>query len=335
LPFWSPDGTKLGYFQGGKLWTTDVRGGSPISLADAPNSRGATWGSGGVILFAAGSSDPILRISANGGATSEVTPRPKQSFESCRWPFFLPDGKHFLYLWAPNGSGHERNEVHFASLDGSGDKVLLTGYYYSPRYAAGWLLVALHGTLMAQRLDPSSGTLSGEVLQVSDRAGFDDLVASSVFSASENGLLVYEEVGGKGGEHHILVDGNGKLIREISEPDIYGGSRISPDSTKVAVPVGGSGQSEVWIWNLLAGTRARLTLNAGLTDQAMWSPDARTVYFSYSHDNRPIQIYRKPADGSGEQELVIRTEHESWPEETSSDGKWLLYAEGGGGNRRR
>ena len=51
-PFWSPDCQHIGFFADSKLKRIPVAGGSAMVLCDAPDPRGGTWGSKGVILFA-------------------------------------------------------------------------------------------------------------------------------------------------------------------------------------------------------------------------------------------------------------------------------------------
>ncbi|MBZ5597513.1 MAG: serine/threonine-protein kinase [Acidobacteriia bacterium] len=168
LPFWSPDGQAIGFFANGKMLRMDANGGAPVAICDALNGRGGTWGSSNLILFAPSSNSAIMRVSAEGGTPTRITPVPKNGQDSDRWPSLLPDGKHFLYLHSPCGCGDDRDEVHFASVDGKQDQVLLRGRYFTPKYAAGWLLVGRNGTLVAQRFDPPNGTLSGEAVQAAD-----------------------------------------------------------------------------------------------------------------------------------------------------------------------
>src|SRR5262249_29955624 len=147
-------------------------------------------------------------------------------YDSDRWPFFLPDGKHFIYLHSPLGAGYDGNEVRFASIDGTTNKLLLKGRYYIPQYASGWLLVGRSGTLVAQRLDPVSGKLSGDVVQIADKLQVDDNVGSSLFSVSQNGILVYVQEAGPGGGRHVWVDANGKQLAQVSEFGVYGATRL-------------------------------------------------------------------------------------------------------------
>ncbi|HYK42719.1 MAG TPA: protein kinase [Thermoanaerobaculia bacterium] len=118
-PFWSPDGRFLGFFAGGKLKKIDISGGPPQVLCDSPESRGGTWSPEGVILFSPSARDALLRISSSGGVPAPATELDVSSREfSHRFPFFLPDGRHFIYLSQAVGTvpGSGR-EVLIGSLD--------------------------------------------------------------------------------------------------------------------------------------------------------------------------------------------------------------------------
>ena len=51
-PFWSPDGTAIGFFGDGKLKRVDAAGGVPLALTNVAGARGGTWNQDGVIVFA-------------------------------------------------------------------------------------------------------------------------------------------------------------------------------------------------------------------------------------------------------------------------------------------
>jgi hypothetical protein len=61
FPFWSPDGSSLGFFANGKLWRMDANGGSAVAICNVDEGRGATWGSSNVILLAPHGIGPITR----------------------------------------------------------------------------------------------------------------------------------------------------------------------------------------------------------------------------------------------------------------------------------
>ncbi len=329
FPFWSPDGRALGFFASGKLWRMDANGGSVVAIYNVIEDRGGTWGSGNVILLEPYGQGPIVRVSAAGGTPVAVTPTPPNVlFDSDRWPFFLPDGKHFVYLHSPIGAGDDRNEIRFASLDGATNKLLLKGRYYNPEYASGWLLVGRSGALVAQKLDPVSGELSGDPVQIADKLQVDDNVGGSVFSVSQNGILVYLQGTSSGGARHVWVDTAGKQLAQVSEFGVYGATRLSLDGTKFAAQVfEKAGEVSIWMWDFAHGTRARISSGGRLADTPVWSLDGRVIYYAYSSNQGHLQVYQRSVDGSRPQQLLFATQADSLPADVSANGNWLLYQE--------
>jgi len=329
FPFWSPDGHSLGFFAHGKLWRTDANGGSLVAICNAPEGRGASWGSANEIIFD-GDGNTLSRISAEGGTPVQIIAGvyyTNSVSQSDRWPYFLPDGNHFLYLYSPTGSGDDRNEIHFASIDGRMNKTLLKGRYYVPRYASGWLLVGRNGALVAQRLDPSSGELHGSTVQVADNLQVDDNTAADVFSVSQSGELTYLTGSQKGAMYYMWLDASGKPLSQATQFGVYGGVRISPDGTKFATQVyRQNGGIDIAIWDQVGGTNTKIA-SGQYTDTPVWSPDGNTLYYSYSGDENSAKIYKRLVDGSRVQQAVIPTQSEAFPTDISRDGRWLLYQE--------
>ncbi len=330
FPFWSPDGTAVAFFMHGKLWRMELNGGSPVMVCDAPEARGGSWGSGNMIVFAPVTWGPIAKVRAEGGAATPVT---KTGFTnegvSDRWPFFLPDGKHFLYMHTPSGDAEEGNEVHFAALDGSEDRALLKGKYYTVQYASGRLLADGAGSLLAWKFSPSSGKVSGDPVTVVERIASDDITAGAVFSVSTQGVLLYQEGMGATGDRHVWVDATGKQLSQISDPSVYGGTRLSPDDARIATPwLGQTGEQSLWMWDLAGGARARLSGTVYFADSPVWSADGRTIYFAgESAANTPVDLRAVPADGSQPEQVLIKTQNNVTPADCTRDGKWLLYEE--------
>jgi eukaryotic-like serine/threonine-protein kinase len=328
LPFWSPDGTAVAFFMQGKLWRTDLNGGSPTPICAAPEARGGSWGSGNVIVFAPSFGGPLFQVPAAGGKPKPVTGVSAVSTTiSDRWPSFLPDGKRFLFLHSPYGNAAEQNEVHLGSLDG-GDQLVARGKFYGAQYAAGRLLAVRDGSLLAWNFDASSGKVSGDPVPVVDKVASDEITALSVVSVSTPGMLLYQLGSGANGDRHVWMDATGKVLSQLSEPNVYGPSRISPDGSRIATPVISQfGNSPLWIWDLAGGTRSLASASNEYVDATVWSADGRTLYFDIFSPELHNELHVVAADGSLPERTLIKSDRNLLPVDVTSDGKWLLYEE--------
>ncbi len=157
FPFWSPDGKSIGFFANDKLKRVDLGTGSVQSLCgvSGENSRGGSWGSDGTILFAPDITTPLMKIAAVGGTPSPATVLDTaRQDKSHRWPFFLPDGRHFLFL-AEHGGG-AAPAIEAGSLDSTKTQLILTlREDSSAAYAAGFLLYSENGSLVGRPFDPN------------------------------------------------------------------------------------------------------------------------------------------------------------------------------------
>jgi serine/threonine protein kinase/Tol biopolymer transport system component len=328
-PFWSPDGTAVAFFKQGKLWRTDLNAGAPTPICDAPEARGGSWSRGDIIIFTPSFGGPVFQVPAAGGTPRPVTKVPVASaYLSDRWPSFLPDGKHFVFLHSPFGTSGDRNEIHLGSLDGT-DQLLLQGRFYAAQYAAGRLLAVRDGSLLAWKFDISSGKVEGDPVRVVDRIETDDITALPVFSISQQGTLLYQlSTGAVGNDRHFWMDEKGKQISQLSEPSVYGPTRISPDGSRIAMGViGQSGVSPLWIWDLHGGTRTQISASHQFADTPVWSADGRTIYFDIFGAEVRDELHAVPVDGSQPERTLIKSDRDLMPTDVTDDGKWLLYEE--------
>jgi serine/threonine protein kinase len=234
-PFWSPDAKFIGFFADGKLKKVDVSGGQVQVLCDAPNGRGGAWNQDGVIVFTPDGAGGLSRVSSSGGPPVEMTKLDTSRLEwSHRWPVFLPDGKHFLYL-AANFSGHiENNAVFLGSLD-SQEKRLLVSASANAAYAEpGYLVYLRDKTLVAQPFDRRRYVLTGEPHTLSDELLYFPGVDRAVFSVSSGEVLVTQT--GKGASISQLTwfDRTGKPAGTVGMPGSYNNVSLSPDGLSLA-----------------------------------------------------------------------------------------------------
>jgi hypothetical protein len=190
-PFWSADSHWLAFFANGKLRKVEISGGSPQDICSVQDARGGSWGTDGTILLTPkGRTSEIYRVSESGGEPVQIT-KLQKGINSHRWPYFLPDGKHFLYLASPIGSIHPNNQIRMASVDGKEDKLVVVASS-NPQFADGHLMFIRDGTLMTVAMDAQSGKLTGEAHALLPSVAYDSLYSSGVFSVSASGMLLYQ-----------------------------------------------------------------------------------------------------------------------------------------------
>jgi Tol biopolymer transport system component len=158
LPFWSPDSRSLGFFAGGMLKRIDVVTGTSQDLSTVSRARGGTWNPDGVIVYAEGLETALSRIDATGGKPRPATMRGR-SDRSHRFPWFLPDGRRFLFY--VEGVTPEATGVFVGNLDGGSPTRLLAAdtaaiYAASSRH----LLFVRQSTPFAQAFDVDTLRLS-------------------------------------------------------------------------------------------------------------------------------------------------------------------------------
>src|SRR2546426_352061 len=231
-PFWSPDSKFVGFFAEGKLKKISVAGGPALTLCDAPDARGGTWNRAGVILFEPEWRAPIYRVPAAGGTPQPVTQFDKSRGETThRWPYFLPDGRHFLYLGGTHSQGvkSEANAIFLASLD-SPERRLLVNARSNAAYGEGFLLFVREKTLLAQPFDPNRQELSGDPVPVVEKVQYDAGYFTAIFSASENGVLAYQaDTGSTSLSQLVWLDRSGKRVGTVGAPADYWIPRLSHD----------------------------------------------------------------------------------------------------------
>jgi eukaryotic-like serine/threonine-protein kinase len=324
-PFWSPDSREIGFFVPGKLKRINAGGGPPQPICDANNGRGGSWSKEGVIVFTPAASQPIWRVSAQGGIPEPASKLDvAQEQNSHRWPWFLPDGRHFLF-WARSSRGTQEHSLFVGEL-GSLNAKLLTKSESMAIYASGHLLFMRDQTLMAQAFNPGRMEITGDPVPIAEHVVINGGTSRPVFSASETGTLIYQSGEAAGGWNLLWFNRDGKQIDAIPQQDRYFDPSLSPDGTRLALTVYGTqGVGDIWIIDLARGTKTRLTFGAALAQSPVWSHDGKTIFYT-SNIKGPPHIYAKAADGSGSDSTVLETnETVEVPKSASSDGKYLVY----------
>ena len=324
-PFWSPDSGFIGYFAQQKLVKIAASGGPPQTLCNTvTTSRGGTWSQNGTIVFSTGPGKALSRVPSAGGQPSEFM-RLATGQTSHISPWFLPDGRHFLFY--ASGTSDDVSGVYIGSLDAADSKRLAAAdtaaVYDAP---SGHLLFARQGTLLAQPFDPKTLALAGESFPIAERVetGFSQNVTT--FSVSSNGILAYGVgPGTTAGLQMAWFDRQGKQVEAVGPPGNYRGIDLAPDGTHVAAHRHDGNGGDIWVTDLSRSTTSRFTFDASQENSApIWSPDGTRIVYS-SFRNGKSGLYQKLANNAGTEERLVESNSTTLPVSWSPDGNLIVY----------
>ena len=322
-PFFSPDGQWLAFFAGGKLKKISVSGGAAVTLGDAADPHGASWGSQGMIAFAPTVVSTLQQVSDAGGSPQPLTRMGKGEFNHL-WPEFLPDGKAVLFTARATVAGLQ---VAVQSAATGERKIVVQGGT-QPHYAlSGHLVYAQGGSLMAVPFDPQRLTLTGTPVPVLDGVLQSPNSGAAQYSFSATGSLVYVSGNAQASQRKLVwVNRNGTEQPLPAPAHAYGYPRLSPDGRRVAVAITELG-NPVWLYDLSRETLTRFTFDGTLNQFPTWTPDGKRIVFD-SNQEGPVNLFWQLADGSGGLERLTTSEFSHWPNSWSPDGQLLAYVEG-------
>jgi len=328
-PFWSPDSRSIAFFADPKLKRVDLAGGPAREICDATGGRGGTWNSEGTIVFAL--TRGLYRVPAAGGHAVQVTTR--ESSGSPFWPWFLPDGRHFLYSARPSSVvSSVVSRILVDSIDratGSNKLVQLqadaNAMYVPGSGSKGWLLFAQQSTLFAQKFDAGKLEIEGEAVPIADQVASVPGLGFAGFSVSQNGELVYSRGVGLNGKL-VFLDREGKPSPVAAPPGQYLHPRLSPDGTKLALSVtDATGNADIWIVDFAHGNVfQRFTFDPAPDMFPLWSPDGKQIAFD-SMRAAGAQIMAKAANGAGDEETIAFPSMPVAMYDWSRDGRYILH----------
>jgi serine/threonine protein kinase len=325
LPFWSPDSRYLAYLGKGKLSRVLLAGGTPETICRVGDARGATWNRDGVIVVAPESAGPLYRVSERGGTLVPVTELDATREETGhRWPFFLPDGKHFLFVTLPAKQGNF--DVFIGSLDSKDRRFLFTANG-APIYAdAGYLIYPRENTLVAHRFDAATLTVTGEPVSLGEAPARSYWTGSPVVSASNDGVLARW---GQGIPNTVLqwYDRTGNPAGDVPLP--AGRSiqvRLSSNGKRLAVVRQSSAsETDIWLLDLDRPVPSRFTFGPSSNVCVAWSPDDSRIAFA-SDRFGPNDIFVKSTNGATEETAVLTGGAMfKLPTSWSPDGKTIVF----------
>ncbi len=317
--FWSPDGRSLA-FAGrslARLMNIDLAGGPPQTLC--PASSGVpigAWSPAGIIIFQA--NDGLMEVPAGGGICAPVTKLDSKRGELRHTgPSFLPDGRHFLYLRV--ASKEENSGVYVGSLDSKPEtqssKLIAKGaspatYVPSADRAHGYLMFLRQGALMAQSFNAGNLSLEGDAVPIVEHIGTN----GDLFTASENGTLVYRGGGSSGSRQLTWFDRSGRSLGALGPPGAYNTLSVSPDGKRVAFGLADTAQNntDIWVHDLTQGTTNRFTFNPAVDDMPVWSPDGTRIVWSSQREGG-ADLYQRASNLADDETALLKSPEPKFP----------------------
>jgi serine/threonine protein kinase/Tol biopolymer transport system component len=292
FPFWSPDSRSIGFFARGKLRRVSRDGGPVVDICPAPSGRGGSWNQDGVILFAPSPVGPLQRVSVSGGNSSDATALDETYGESGhRFPWFLPDGRHFLYS-ATVGTccpPAKPAVVRIGVLDTREATPLLEAESVA-MYTSGHVVYNRDGVVLARPFDAASGKFTGEPRPIADGVVSEGSRYAS-FSVSATGTLVHN-AGSASLKQLTWFDRSGRTLGTVGEPAAYFSMALSADDSKVAAAITGAGAAEtrrsLHVIAVPGGERRQVTFAPSPDNVVIWSPDGRQILFGGNRGGIPM-----------------------------------------------
>ena len=319
----SPDGKWVTFTADEKMWKVPVAGGSPIALAGSRWAH-SSWVGNDAIVFTKSYDSGLHRVSSEGRDSSTLTvPDRKKDELGHWWPQTLPGGDHLLFTSYTTPA--DKSNIEVLSLQTGKRTVVVEGGYHG-RYVNDHLVFVRGDGLMAVPFDPSGLRTTGSPVPLPLDVEINPPSGWAAFAVSRNGTLAYRTNVHKhvqlfwtdeGGSEEPAVEDVGRYYSAAG----YTTAIPSPDNRKIAIVRDG----DVWVYDRSRKLSSRLTRSDQRETNLVWSPDGRELY--YSRDVPQYDVFRRVADGSRPEELVVTSPYDKSAAAVSLDGGTLLFSE--------
>jgi serine/threonine-protein kinase len=326
-PFFSPDGQWIGFFADGKLKKISVQGGAAVTLCDALNDRGGSWGDDGTIVFAKDNTSALSKVSSAGGTPEPLTTLDEQAAEAThRWPQFLPGSQAVLFTASVSTNNFEDAETVLYSIATQQRKTVLRGGFHARYVPSGHLVYMHEGTLFAVPLDLKRLQTTSQPMPVLEGVFTTPGGGGAQFSFSVTGSLVY--VGGRPGGQNVSIywmDRQGKFAPLRETPGDYRNPAFSPAGKRLALEIFDGKRSDIWVYEWERDTLTRLTFAGEQNRWPLWTPDGQRITYSSQDKGEALNLWWIRADGAGDPQRLTESNRIEYARSWRPDGKVLAF----------
>jgi serine/threonine-protein kinase len=276
-PFFSPDGTWLGFFTGtGELRKISLAGGAPITLAENINASQWTFGvwiPDGTIVFGSLARAGLRRVSAEGGAVEDVTTLEADETAWHNYPAWVPESGAVLFTTLTAGTPR----IDAVMLESGERHPVLDNARYPHVLDSGHLLFQRDDAVLVAPFDARGLTVTGPAVPLIDEVQHDQagLISVAQLAVSRNGTLAYLPAVATANTLGF-VGRDGAFEALGLPPGDYSLPRMSRDGRSLAFLDRRDQASDVWLYDIERGTTSKLGA-AGRDLGLAWHPDGRSL----------------------------------------------------------
>ena len=118
---------------------------------------------------------------------------------------------------------------------------------------------------------------------------------------------------------------SGAAPAAIGDPAQYAFPAISPEGGRIAVSqTDAQGNQDIVILSIAHGNSSRLTFDAAREIWPQWYPNGDRIVFA-SNRSGHFDLYTHAADGTGDDQLLFKSDEDKIPWGFSRDGRFLLF----------
>jgi Tol biopolymer transport system component len=348
-PAWSPDGNSVGYvalrdgYFGLYRKPSNGEGSEELLYKNSAPMTLTDWSQDGQFLTyfstdLSGGGLYAVPVNARGERKAIEVLRTKWQMQG---PRLSPDSKYMSYT--SNASG--RVEVYVIPFDPNATAGAApaagpwqvsdqggTGMVFWRRDGKELYYLAADRGIMSVQVDGASPPKFGKP-QLLFRPSADVIpgVAPGTTSVSRNGERFVIALPRPQLRQITVYDRSGTVVSKVGEPGFYNQVNLSPDGTRAVFMRNDprTGNGDIWTIDLASGKGTAITNDTPGENAPIWSPDGKHVAYVSTRESLS-GIYRKPADGTGTEELLFQYTPGAGMVLTdwSPDGKFMTFYTG-------
>ncbi len=324
LPFFRPDGNKVGFITEKKLKTLDLNSGLIKEVCDVKNAYyGACWGSDGFIYFGNSEGNDFVYVSEDGGLLTHVSEKIKVCFN----PRIAMEDRGLIFSSAGLETFRGPLSVYFMPFDNKNNVKMISSGQHPAWVGSNVLVTEKNGQLFSTMIDTKTiKPISQSKLFMQSKVLSRDITHSQ-HSFSQNNIVAFIE--GESSREYTLtsydpISNNFAAISDRVQE--YGQFSVSPDGDQIAIEVLNSQISDIQILDLNRGRFSSFTSEKS-NYTPFWSKDSSKLFYaSYRNDPKVSELYSYDFKNRSETHHPLEGEPMRWFDisDVSKDGKTLI-----------